>query len=73
MSARTSGAKIAGRLNGMTITDFLGAVREAGPVLLPDRQIGRFGEVRDRLPPALKPMDLSLEGIGATMAFPHNL
>jgi SAM-dependent methyltransferase len=65
-------------LNGMTVTDFLSAVREAGLVLLqfgvmPDRQIAQFAGAKDSLPPGLKPMDLCLEGISATMAFPHNL
>ncbi len=65
-------------LNGMTITGFLDAVREAGLVLLdlavrPDPNIGQFGAVRDALPPGLKPMDLCLSGISCTLAFPHNL
>jgi SAM-dependent methyltransferase len=65
-------------LNGMTITVFLDAVREAGLVLLdlgvrPDPSIDRFGEVAKALPPGLKPMDLCLSGISCTLAFPHNL
>jgi SAM-dependent methyltransferase len=65
-------------LNGMTITSFLDAVREAGLVLLdlgvrPDPNLDRFAEVRDALPPALKPMDLCLSGVSCTLAFPHNL
>jgi len=65
-------------LNGMTLTDFLGAVREAGMVLLdlgisPDVNLSRFNECRLALPPAIKPMDLCLEGIRCTLAFPQNL
>lgn len=65
-------------LNGMTITDFLGAVREAGMILLdlaivPDHKIAEFPAIRPRLPVGLKPMDLCLEGISCTLAFPHNL
>lgn len=65
-------------LNGMTITDFLGAVREAGMILLdlsivPDHKITDFPEIQPRLPVGLKPMDLCLEGISCTLAFPHNL
>jgi len=53
-------------------------VREAGLVLLdlgirPDPNVGRFPELRDALPPGLKPMDLCLSGISCTLAFPHNL
>jgi len=65
-------------LNGMTLTSFLEAVREAGLVLLdlgivPDRALAQFGSVRSHLPPGLKPMDLCLEGLVCTLAFPHNL
>jgi len=65
-------------LNGMTITDFLAAVREAGLVILamsirPDINIGKFRDLFPTLPPGLKPMDLCLEGISCTLAFPHNL
>ncbi len=65
-------------LNGMTITVFLEAVREAGLILLdlgvrPDPNIDRFAEVAKILPPGLKPMDLCLSGISCTLAFPHNL
>jgi hypothetical protein len=65
-------------LNGMTLTSFLGAVREAGLVLLdlgivPDRALDRFGEISPQIPPGLKPMDLCLEGVVCTLAFPHNL
>jgi hypothetical protein len=65
-------------LNGMTITDFLQAVREAGLILLdlsisPDRHLDRFDELRRGLPPGIKPMDLCLSGIRCTLAFPHNL
>lgn len=67
-----------GGLNGMTITSFLDAVREAGLVLLDlgirtDPNLGRFPELRDGLPPGLKPMDLCLSGVSCTLAFPHNL
>ena len=65
-------------LNGMTLTGFLDSVREAGLVLLdlgirPDPNIDRFAEIRDALPPGLKPMDLCLSGLSCTLAFPHNL
>jgi hypothetical protein len=65
-------------LNGMTITSFLGAVREAGLILLdlgvvPDRAIAEFPAIQDQLPPGLKPMDLCLEGLVCTLAFPHNI
>jgi SAM-dependent methyltransferase len=65
-------------LNGMTITVFLEAVREAGLILLdlgirPDPSLDRFADVATMLPPGLKPMDLCLSGISCTLAFPHNL
>lgn len=65
-------------LNGMTVTSFLEAVREAGLVLLdlaivPDRAIDRFGEIWPNIAPGLKPMDLCVEGLVCTLAFPHNL
>lgn len=65
-------------LNGMTITSFLEAVREAGLwieilSILPDRNLARYNELRDALPPSLKPMDMLLEGISCRLAFPHNL
>jgi len=65
-------------LNGMTLTSFLEAVREAGLLLLdlgivPDRALDRFGEIAPQLPPGLKPMDLCVEGLVCTLAFPHNL
>lgn len=65
-------------LNGMTITSFLEAVREAGLILLdlgirPDPNVPLFPESRDALPPGLKPMDLCLSGLSCTLAFPHNL
>lgn len=67
-----------GSLNGMTLTSFLEAVREADMLLLdlgivPDREIARFNQHRRHLPPGLKPMDLCLEGIVCTLAFPQNL
>jgi SAM-dependent methyltransferase len=65
-------------LNGMTITVFLEAVREAGLLLLdlgirPDPHMEKFVEQRDTFPPAVKPMDLCLSGISCTLAFPHNI
>ena len=65
-------------LNGMTITVFLEAVREAGLILLdlgirPDPNLERFVEIRKSFPPGLKPMDLCLSGISCTLAFPHNI
>jgi len=65
-------------LNGMTITSFLEAVREAGLMLLdlaivPDREISRFGSIWPHIPPGLKPLDLCLEGLCCTLVFPHNL
>lgn len=65
-------------LNGMTLTVFLEAVREAGLVLLdlgirPDPAIDRFAATCGKLPPAIKPMDLCLSGISCTLAFPHKL
>jgi SAM-dependent methyltransferase len=67
-----------GGLNGMTVTSFLDAVREAGLVLLDlgvraDPNLERFAEIKDALPPGLKPMDLCLSGVSCTLAFPHNL
>jgi hypothetical protein len=65
-------------LNGMTITSFLEAVREAGLILLdlgvvPDRDIDGFAAIWPKIPPGLKPMDLCLEGLVCTLAFPENL
>lgn len=65
-------------LNGMTITVFLEAVREAGMILLdlgirPDPNLERFAATRKTFPPGLKPMDLCLSGISCTLAFPHNI
>lgn len=65
-------------LNGMTITSFLGAVREAGLILLdlgirPDPNLDHFVTIQKRFPPGLKPMDLCLSGISCTLAFPHNI
>lgn len=65
-------------LNGMTITVFLEAVREAGLILLdlgirPDPNLETFVEQRKMFPPGLKPMDLCLSGISCTLAFPHNI
>lgn len=65
-------------LNGMTLTDFLAAVREAGMVLLelgirPDVNLPRFRDLRATIPPGIKPMDLCLEGFSCTLAFPENL
>lgn len=65
------------QLNGMTITSFLDAVREAGMwieqmSIVPDRNRATFPALMDALPPGVKPMDLLLEGIGCTLAFPEN-
>jgi hypothetical protein len=65
-------------LNGMTITSFLSAVREAGMILLemsvhPDSNLDRLGDTLSRVAPGYKPMDLAIAGIGCTLAFPHNL
>ncbi|MHA3791502.1 class I SAM-dependent methyltransferase [Sphingomonas sp. YL-JM2C] len=66
------------QLNGMTITDFLGAVRDSGMILLDlgivaDRALDRFAELRPLISPGLKPMDLCCEGIACTLAFPENI
>ncbi len=65
-------------LNGMTITSFLEAVREAGLILLdlgivPDRALAEFPAISPHIAPGLKPMDLCLEGVVCTLAFPHNI
>ena len=65
-------------LNGMTLTTFLEAVREAGLVLIdlaivPDRELSRFESVAPNIAPGLKPMDLCLEGLACSLAFPRNL
>ena len=65
-------------LNGMTLTVFLEAIREAGLVLLDlgvrtDPNLHRLPELAEALPPGLKPMDLCLSGISCTLAFPHNI
>lgn len=65
-------------LNGMTITTFLDAVREAGLIIedlyvVPDRARAKFPEIQSSIPPGLKPMDLCIEGIGCLLAFPENL
>jgi SAM-dependent methyltransferase len=65
-------------LNGMTLTAFLEAVREAGLWIehlgiVPDRNRAGFPTVAPRLPPGLKPMDLLLEGVACRLAFPHNI
>lgn len=67
-----------GGLNGMTITTFLEAVREAGLILLdlgirPDPNLETFVATRKKFPPGIKPMDLCLSGISCTLAFPHNI
>jgi SAM-dependent methyltransferase len=67
-----------GELNGMTITSFLEAVREAGLILLdlgvvPDRDLVSFPAIWPKIPSGLKPMDLCLEGLVCTLAFPTNL
>jgi SAM-dependent methyltransferase len=63
-------------LNGMTISTFLDAVREAGMILLNmhtlvDRETVNFGKYADALPPSIKPLDLCLEGFGAELTFPE--
>jgi hypothetical protein len=63
-------------LNEMTVIDFLGAVREAGLVLLdfrihPDRNVNQLEKYLPKLKPY--PMDLAAEGISALMCFPENL
>lgn len=65
-------------LNGMTITSFLEAVREAGMwverlTVVPDRNRAKFAELAEKLPPSLKPLDLLLEGLSCTLAFPENI
>lgn len=65
-------------LNGMTITVFLEAVREAGLILMdlgirPDPELEHYAAIRKSFPPGLKPMDLCLSGISCTLAFPHNI
>jgi len=65
-------------LNGMTITDLLGAVREAGLIVtelsvLLDPNVGQLPTMLANLPSALKPMDLAMQGISCTLAFPRNL
>lgn len=65
-------------LNGMRVTDFLDAVREAGMILLEfatrvDPNLDRFIEMRQAIPSAIKPMDLCLSGVSCTLAFPENL
>ena len=64
-------------LNGMTITDLLGAVREAGLIVtelsvLLDPNVGQLPAMLANLPSALKPMDLAMQGISCTLAFPRN-
>lgn len=66
------------QLNGMTLTDFLGAVRDSGLLLLelavvPDRELSRFSELHPLMPAHLKPMDLCVEGLACTLAFPENI
>jgi SAM-dependent methyltransferase len=65
-------------LNGMTITDFLSSVREAGLILtefgiLLDPNIAALPALLAEMPSALKPMDLACQGVKCTLAFPHNL
>jgi SAM-dependent methyltransferase len=65
-------------LNGMTLTDFLSGVREAGLSLeylsiVPDRNRTSFTKFADLIPPGIKPMDLLCEGVVCSLAFPHNL
>lgn len=65
-------------LNGMTLTDFLNSVREAGLILtelaiLLDPNIAQLPALLEEMPSALKPMDLACQGVKCTLAFPHNL
>lgn len=65
-------------LNGMTLTSFLEAVRESGMLLLDlgivaDRALSEFQALQPKIPPAFKPMDLCIEGVVCTLAFPHNI
>jgi SAM-dependent methyltransferase len=65
-------------LNGMTLTTFLEAVREAGLIIehmytVADRALPQFRAIQQHLPPGLKPMDLCLEGVGCLLAFPENI
>jgi hypothetical protein len=65
-------------LNGMTITDFLDAVRSSGLILMDlgivsDRALDRFAKLHPLISPGLKPMDLCCEGIACTLAFPENI
>lgn len=63
-------------LNRMTVTDFLGAVRESGLVLIkfstvPDRNLRRLKLAVNKI--GHYPMDLGLEGVSALAAFPEHL
>lgn len=65
-------------LNCMTITDFLHSVRDSGMwieklSIVPDRNRSKFTDHANDLPPHYKPMDLMLEGISCTLAFPENI
>ncbi|MGK6317802.1 class I SAM-dependent methyltransferase [Neorhizobium sp. DT-125] len=65
-------------LNGMTITDMLGAVREAGLIILDlkiiaDRHLSEFNKIAPFIPSGIKPMDLCLEGLFLKLSFPENL
>lgn len=65
-------------LNGMTITDMLGAVREAGLIILDmkivvDRNLSEFNRIAPHIPSGIKPMDLCLEGLFLHLTFPENL
>ncbi|MGC6331820.1 class I SAM-dependent methyltransferase [Rhizorhabdus sp. FW153] len=65
-------------LNGMTLTDFLHGVREAGLIVtelgvLLDPNINALPTLLSEIPSALKPMDLACQGVRCTLAFPHNI
>ena len=77
-TTRTNWSEYRHGLNGMTLTSFLEAVREAGMWIenmsvVPDRNRTHFNELLDGMPSGLKPMDLLLEGISCTLAFPQNI
>lgn len=65
-------------LNGMTLTSFLEAVREAGLLItalevLTDPNIAMLPATIADIPSAIKPMDLACQGVKCTLAFPQNL
>jgi hypothetical protein len=67
-----------GGLNGMTITDILSAIREAGLILLNfstqvDHQLSLLPSLLQQVSPEIRPMDLCLEGFSGILAWPHNI